>query len=86
MDYEGIGIYQQLANVFEYSLVPFYLGYQLMLQKADRLELSKAKLGQKSHDGYSFWDGFDSAVVQTAQEILDQGNYIPQEILNIGDF
>ena len=86
LDYEGIGIYQQLANVFEYSLVPFYLGYQLMLQKAARLELSKTKLGQKSHDGYSFWDGFDLVVAQTAQDILGQGNYIPQEILNIGDF
>jgi len=86
LDYEGIGIYQQLANVFEYPLVPFYVGYQKMLQKAAGLELAKTKLGQKSHDGYSFWEGFDLADIQTAKTILEQGNYIPQEILNIGDF
>jgi len=86
LDYEGIGIYQQLANIFEYPLVPFYAGYQKMLQKADLLELSKTKTGQKPHDGYSFWKGFNLVDVQTAQTILKQGNYIPQEILNIGDF
>jgi len=86
LDYEGIGIYQQLANVFEYSLVPFYLGYQKMLQKASQFKLSKTKLGQKPHDGYSFWNGFDLMDVKVAQTILKQGNYIPQEILNIGDF
>ncbi|MGN0158616.1 MAG: Wadjet anti-phage system protein JetD domain-containing protein [Brotaphodocola sp.] len=102
LDYEGIGIYESLAEMFEnrWTIKPFIAAYDRMLEKAQGLVQSRnvitedklltilpdTKEGQIRRDCTWFFSYFDEAQVQKMREILEKGKYIPQEILNISDF
>ena len=96
LDYEGIGIYENLAGQFleEYEIVPFVPGYEAMVRKAvslkggnsfpDALPLASEK--QNRHITGQFFTYFSPGLVKQMGEILENGRYIPQEILNRSDY
>ena len=110
MDYEGIGIYENLAEEFP-RIEPFVPGYEAMLDRADRLDKYKTEAkewpvdtGQRGISGRPvrrlpetkeqqnknltgrFFSCFREETVRQMEQILEEGRYIPQEILNIQDF
>ena len=89
LDYEGIGIYENFAQMFgsEREIKPFTEGYEVMIRKAEKIgQLPDMKIGQNKHIGELFFSYFSEEVVVKMKKILDGGRYIPQEILNITDF
>lgn len=89
LDYEGIGIYEQLAESFQsvHILIPFVEAYAMMLDKTERCEeLPDTKEGQNKNISGRFYSYFDEGQQSRIQSILKKGKYIPQEILNITDF
>lgn len=88
LDYEGIGIYERLAQSMEgrFYIEPFTAAYRHMLQKArTAVELPPTKEKQnRSLTGY-FFQFFTDEEVCGMKEILESGRYIPQEIINISD-
>ncbi len=89
LDYEGIGIYENLAEAFadQGSIVPFVPAYLAMLDKADAArKLPDTKEQQNRNISNVFSSYFDEATVVRMKKILEQDLYIPQEILNISDF
>lgn len=89
LDYEGIGIYERLAESFqtECHMEPFTKAYEKMLEKAaayDELPLTKEK--QNRNLSGCFFQYFSDEIVCRMEKILEDGRYIPQEILNITDF
>ena len=90
LDYEGIIIYEKLASVFQvdkYEIKPFVPAYIAMLDKgADMEKLPFTKENQNRNIGEMFFGFFDSNTVDRIKSILENGRYIPQEILNISDF
>ena len=88
MDYEGIGIYENFASMFcgEWEIKPFVKGYEAMIVKAEKIEqLPDTKTGQNRHIRELFFSYFSEEMVEKMQYILEEGQYIPQEILNITD-
>ena len=90
LDYEGIGIYERLAEPFEcwqYEIRPFTAAYERMLAKAQKVcGLPMTKEKQNRRISGRFFAYFSEQTVLKMKEILESGRYIPQEILNIGDF
>lgn len=89
LDYEGIGIYESLAKLCRgrQEIIPFQPAYQAMLEKAAGVkELPDTKEKQNRNIGHLFFDGFPEETVGRMKQILEDGKYIPQEILNILDF
>ena len=91
LDYEGIRIYESLVRVFESECMiePFRDGYLKMLQKAQAIgtnQLPDMKEGQNSQMYHIFQTYFRKEEFICIQQILEQGKYIPQEILSIEDF
>lgn len=88
MDYEGILIFEKLAEAFQSrgEILPFTEAYTAMLQKSRRLHLPKTKEGQNKRISDRFFSYFTEAQKKEMAEILRQGCYIPQEILNYADF
>lgn len=90
LDYEGIIIYESLKKAFEgqYEIQPFLAGYKSMVDKANKMEhsLPKTKQGQNRNISTVFLSEFDDKYREEILKILNSGLYIPQEILNIGDF
>lgn len=89
LDYEGIGIYDRLAETCRgrWEIVPFAPAYEAMLRKAERVkELPDTKEQQNRNIGPEFFAHFDSALAERMRKLLESGRYIPQEILNITDF
>lgn len=91
LDYEGIGIYERLAESFgtqrQIQIQPFAKAYARMVQKALTVsELPMTKEKQNRNISGSFFAWHSDAVVYQMKQILESGHYIPQEILNIGDF
>ncbi len=89
LDYEGIGIYEALADAFEKQgkIVPFVPAYLAMLDKAERApRLPGTKEHQNRNIGNMFFSFFNENIVETMRRILEKDIYIPQEILNISDF
>lgn len=89
LDYEGIGIYESLAKLCEgrQEIIPFQPAYQAMLKKAAGVkELPDTKEKQNRNIGHLFFDWFQEETVCRMKQILEEGKYIPQEILNILDF
>ncbi len=89
LDYEGIGIYESLAQQRQGKRkpVPFQAAYERMLKKAAQaIELPKAKEQQNSNLTGAFYTYFIRETVEQMQEILGKNQYIPQEILNLSDF
>ncbi len=91
LDYEGIGIFEKLAELFEQEadITPFAEAYRYMLdkygeRKIDFLPDSSEK--QNRNISGRFFSFFPEAVSGQMQQILEQGKYIPQECLNIKDF
>lgn len=93
LDYEGIGIYENLAEMFakRWEIIPFIPAYEAMLQKAGtgksgQIEsLPDTKEGQIRRDCRMFFSYFSECRAEQMREILSAGKYIPQEILNISD-
>lgn len=89
LDYEGIGIYESLAKLCQghQEIIPFQPAYQAMLKKAAGVkELPDTKEKQNRNIGHLFFDWFQEETVCRMKQILEEGKYIPQEILNISDF
>ena len=89
LDYEGIGIYENLSEHFskEWNIVPFVAGYEKMLDKMKTaVDIPKTKEGQNRNIKNLFFSYFSAGQVEQMKEILEKGYYIPQEILNISDF
>lgn len=88
LDYEGIGIYEKLAKLFQskYEILPFSHGYIKMLEKAKGRILPETKKQQNRNITESFFSFFAPDTVSKMRKILEMEWYIPQEILNISDF
>ena len=89
LDYEGIGIYENLAVKFQdrWTIIPFVPAYQAMLKKAEHVELlPETKENQNRNIGTHFFSFFDEKMVGSMKAILEKNRYIPQEILNTADF
>jgi len=88
LDYEGILIYEQLSAIFmdQIPIKPFNEAYIYMLKKARKVVLPKMKEGQNKNIGNLFLDSFNDNDKAEILKILNNNKYIPQEILNNGDF
>jgi hypothetical protein len=88
LDYEGIGIFENLLKVFDRSipLVPFVEAYQKMLEKAKDIELPLSSEKQNQNIDTVFFSYFDQKTVEEMKQILASGRYIPQEICSCRDF
>ena len=91
LDYEGIGIYEKLATFFENhcTIRPFREAYLKMIEKANEIGIESMplmKAGQNQNIGEKFWSFFEKQDVEKMQKLLQQGRYIPQEILSVRDF
>ena len=89
LDYEGLGIYEALAESFaeQGSIKPFVPAYLAMLQKSKGYpQLPTTKEEQNRNLQGSFLNYFSAEVQKEMQNILWQDLYIPQEILTLLDF
>ena len=89
LDYEGIGIYEQLSEGFRerFLIVPFVPAYEAMLCKADRVvRLPDTSEGQNRKISGEFFSHFSAEQIRRMEVILEAGRYIPQEIVNLSDF
>lgn len=89
LDYEGLGIYEALAESFaeQGSIKPFVPAYLAMLQKSKGYpKLPTTKEEQNRNLQGSFLNYFSAEVQKEMQNILRQDLYIPQEILTLLDF
>ena len=91
LDYEGIGIFEKLAENFhdEHEIIPFREAYIAMLEKAQmgRMEeLPETKEKQNRTITGLFFSYFAEPEIGKMKKILQADRYIPQEILNIQDF
>lgn len=89
LDYEGIGIYEGLAEMFDgrWRILPFVPGYEAMLRKAKQIvNLPDPKEQQNQRNSGLFFSYFTKDQVGNMEKILKSRKYIPQEILNIADF
>ena len=90
LDYEGILIYEKLAeDCREKHIVPFCEAYLKMLKKAEHFgidSLPATKEGQNRNMGEIFFSFFTKEAKERMKDILEQNKYIPQEILNYTDY
>lgn len=89
LDYEGIGIYESLAELCRDSreILPFVPAYEAMMKKAgQREDLPETKEMQNRNIREAFFSYFTPECAETMRRILEEEKYIPQEILNISDF
>lgn len=89
LDYEGIGIYENLAELFneEWKIIPFMAGYEKLLDKAVKaVSIPETKERQNRNIKNIFFSYFSTERIKQMKEILEKGRYVPQEILNISDF
>lgn len=90
MDYEGIGIYENLAEVFKEKtqLEPFKEAYVRMYEKAEKIGFDKlpvTKEKQNRNIGHIFSDFFGKEIWERFEKLLMTEKYIPQEIINVWD-
>lgn len=89
LDYEGIGIYENLAEKFKdrWKITPFVPAYKAMIRKARSVKtLPSTKAGQNRNISPDFFSYFDAQTAAVMKMILEANRYIPQEILNHADF
>ena len=91
LDYEGILIYENLYQAYEAECIiePFVEGYLKMLQRADEIgvhQMPMMKEGQNKNIGVIFKQYLGEKQFAQIHRLLEQGRYIPQEILAIKDF
>lgn len=91
LDYEGILIYETLVekykNISEICL--FTNAYEKMLHKAEVIgteKLPDTKDGQNRNIGRIFLEYFPLNIQKKIMKILEDGKYIPQEIVNEKDY
>ena len=90
LDYEGIRIYEQLAASFgtQCRIRPHREAYLKMIRLAQQKGedfLPDCETKQNKTIGSSFWEVFSREEIRQMKEILEDGKYIPQEIINISD-
>lgn len=88
LDYEGIGIYENLAEMFseKWEITPFHPGYEAMLLKAEKVDLlPDTKEQQNRNVKGHFFSYFTKEQADKMKVILEADRYIPQEILNLAD-
>lgn len=88
LDYEGIGIYESLAELCRgsWEITPFVPAYGAMLKKASHaVRLPHTKEQQNRNIKEVFFSCFPEEQSAEMRRILEAGEYIPQEILNITD-
>lgn len=87
LDYEGILIYEQVEKEMKekYFFAPFVKAYEKMLDKGKDLELSLSKEKQNKNCGYTFFNYFEPDYITRMKCILEEGRYIPQEILQMSE-
>ncbi len=89
LDYEGIRIYEILAEMFQehWKIIPFLPAYEAMFAKAEQVvQLPDTKEQQNRNIRDIFYGYFSDEQVNQIKNILESDRYIPQEILNITDF
>lgn len=89
LDFEGIGIYERLAESFkeQHPIVPFTKAYEQMLRKAQDIRSLPATKEKQNHNiSGHFFSFFTEEVACEMKSVLDSERYIPQEILNINDY
>lgn len=91
LDYEGIGIYERLEELFgrDHILTPFVQAYEKMLQKSETYGidfLPETSDKQNRNISGRFFRFFSDEMTERIQKILEAEKYIPQEIINITDF
>lgn len=91
LDYEGIGIYERLEELFgrNHSITPFVQAYEKMIQKAEVYGmdfLPETSEKQNRNISGQFFRFFSGEMAGRMRKILDEGKYVPQEIINITDF
>ena len=91
LDYEGIGIYERLAESFgmqhQIQIQPFTKAYEKMVKKASAVSgLPMTKEKQNRNISGHFFTWYAEGTADKMKQILGSGHYIPQEILNIRDF
>lgn len=89
LDYEGIGIYENLAASFapQGEIKPCRAAYLAMLAKSEEYKkLPVTKEEQNRQLKGSFFTYFTAQEAEAMQKILQQNLYIPQEILSLADF
>ena len=83
-------IYEKLSEIFEdeYKIEPFVEGYKKMIQKYKNLgiNLPVSSENQNKNIDSKFTSYFEEGYKNQIEDILKSGLYIPQEILNVGDF
>jgi len=91
LDYEGILIYETLAEKYKSStkLILFVQGYERMLEKSEKFgidALPDTKEGQNRNIKDTFFSFFKKDAQEKIRKILESGKYIPQEIINETDY
>lgn len=96
IDYEGIIIYEHLvkkkwecASGESVDIKPFVTAYECMLDKAENMgfhNMPRTKEKQNTNIGNIFLDFFSDDRKRQLLELLNEGRYIPQEILNEHDW
>lgn len=91
LDYEGILIYEILAEKYKDSirLDLFVQGYERMITKAEMFgieALPDTKEGQNRNIGNEFFSFFQTDIQEKIRKVLESGKYIPQEIVNETDY
>lgn len=91
LDYEGIIIYEKLAEAFSGNCIisPFKQAYLRMVEKAEVIgmdNLPDTKEGQNRNIGTLFIESFLKENSDKIRRILENNKYIPQEILSLEDF
>lgn len=85
LDAEGVNIYCELKDKYlPYKIVPFYEGYQAILEIGLKKEPVKTPKQQKKNEKNTirFMNEFDQTLGLKIKKLLDEGFYIPQEALS----
>jgi len=87
IDYEGILIYEKLVSFFEekHEIRPFVAAYERMVSEAENIgfeEMPKMKEGQNANITDKFYSYFSIDMINKIRNLLQDGKYIPQEILS----
>lgn len=88
LDYEGIGIYEKLQKLLLpfHRISPMTEAYTAMVKKSPAMALlPDSRAGQVPTEGELFFDCFKPEAVKRMKSILENGKYIPQEIITIRD-
>lgn len=85
IDREGFVIYNSFKSKYiNLNIKLFENAYKTMVNKSKKINLTKIKNNQK--EKYKdYIDELDDDIKQEIVSIIDEGNYIPQEILNSKD-